>query len=301
MMDRQECTLQVQVEQVRSHLVAQRQAAPRVRTSTRPGPPEFLETPEVSRQAAALAAAGYLREGVFEFEGIPTFALVLFSHPENGTIATLSCGKVFSTEFAAEYPDGRSFHVRDTAAPRGMSPPPWATDRYEPGKTVPELLSIFDACRPPGHQKQSGAEAAARLAEDFRRVQLWRMERGGWNRAEVQAQLGIDDPAGHEDQIDEACLNTREKWLFAWFKDNHPERAEELQDTLVIVHDELDSSMLMMLWSMGGGSMGVRREEFENAKPREAFEKVNEDYDRPLALLAQKVDGFPACFYAPKD
>ena len=58
------------------------------------------------------------------------------------------------------------------------------------------------------------------------------------NRNEVQAQLGIADPEGHEEQIEDACLNIREKWLYAWFREKFPDLAEQLLRTLVIVHDE---------------------------------------------------------------
>lgn len=299
MMDAQVSNIQFEAEQLRTHLVAQRRAAPALRISTRTASRDILEGSDVARQRAALESAGYALEGVFEFQSISGFSLVLLRHAGNGTLATISCGKTLTTELAAAYPDGRGFYVRDTPAARGIPSPPWVTYRYEPGSTVAELITIFESTRPAGHLIKSGPQAVADIATDYNRIQSWRVGRGGWTREEVQAQLGIADAKGAEDKITEACLSVREKWLFAWFNENHPELAEEFIETLIIIHDEQDSYLLFMLWVMGGASVHVRRSDFENASPREAFQKVNESNGRPLTLIATKTDGYPACFYRP--
>jgi hypothetical protein len=162
-------------------------------------------------------------------------------------------------------------------------------------------VQIFDASRPSGNQLRFASDPAADLETEFRRVQEWRMERGGWNREEVQAQLGVADASGHDDQIADACLNTREKWLYAWFKDNHPEVGDSLLEKLLIVHDEHEIYILSFLWAMGGGSEEVRLADFEAETPRETFRAVNESNDRPLRLVARKTEGFRADFYAPED
>lgn len=298
MMREQEEKLRPQIDEYRAHLTAQRRAVPLIRTVTRPGNQEVLAKPEVAARRASLEAAGYRMQGVYEFAGIPNFSLVLFVH-ENGTTASISLGREITTELGAEYPDGRGFYVRDAAAAAGLTPPPWSTYRCEAGKTVPEIIALFNAERPSGHRRETEAEAVARLADGFNRIQQWRLGRGGWNRAEVQAQMGIADPAGHEDQIGDQCLNVREKWLYAWFKEQEPKLGDEMLESLVIVHDELEPSILWFLWVIGGGSARVRKHEFEEETSREAFRRVIEAHGQPMRLLAQKSDGYGADFYGP--
>ena len=299
MMDSKVKALREQANEFRMHLLAQRASAPVVRTTVRPGPEEALQQPEVAAQRAALELGGYRLKGVFAFENLPGFTVVLFDHPQDGTIASINCGKDLLTELAAEYSDGRGFYVRDKPAARGLTPPPWATYLYEPGRSVPELIDIFQAKRPRGNERKSHADAPAQLATEFRRVQLWRMERGGWNRDEVQMQMGVTDQLAQEDELGEACLNIREKWLYAWFKDNHPELADELMESLIIVHDELNSTFSFMLWVTGGGDPAVRREQFEGINSRDAVSLVNHANGQPLTLIARKAEGYRADFYRP--
>jgi hypothetical protein len=289
-----------QVEEFRGHLVAQRRSAPPVRVNVRPGADEVLDRIEVAERRAALELAGYRLKGAFEFVQIPDFAVVLFLHAENETVASICCGKEITTELAAYYADGREFYVRDTAAAPGLTQPPWTEYRYEPGRSVREIVHIFEASRSSGNQLKFGSDPTADLEKEFRRVQEWRMERGGWNREEVQAQLGVADASGHEDQIADACLNIREMWLYAWFKDNHPEVGDSLLEKLLIVHDEHEIYILSFLWVMGGGSEEVRLADFEAETPRETFSAVNESQGGTLKLVARKTGGYPADFYAPE-
>ena len=143
-------------------------------------------------------------------------------------------------------------------------------------------------------------EVVAEVCDQFARLQAWRMERGGWNRGEVQLQLGIKESKGREEQITEALLKVREKWLFAWFKEQQPNRAQELLEKLIIVHDELQSSFLYLFWALGGGDLKVRREEFQKGTPRQIFKSVNTRHGEPLKLVVQKSRGFPADYYEPR-
>jgi hypothetical protein len=89
--------------------------------------------------------------------------------------------------------------------------------------------------------------------------------------------------------------------LYAWLKAKDPSRAEELLEKLVIVHDELEGSVLFFLWAMGGGNLKVRQEEFEGAtSAREAFKNVNDAHGQPLKLIARKTEGYGADYYEPK-
>jgi hypothetical protein len=287
-------------QEYREHLVAQRKMAPVTDSSTKSASREILNRPELAERRKALEAAGYKLQGVYEFERIPNFLQVLFLHEENGTTGTISIGKTITTEVDAVYPNGGIFAVRDTAPSAGLTTAPWINLRYEPGLDITKLLAVFEKERPPGHVEQTEQEAVESLANDFKRIQEWRLERGGWNWEEVQAQLQIKDAEGHEDQIAEACANVREKWLYAWFKEKDPELAEQLLESVVIIHDELDRSILQCLWMMGGGSPNVRAEEFREGVPRQVFKKLNEAHGQPLVLVAQKTEGYLGDFYAPK-
>jgi hypothetical protein len=91
----------------------------------------------------------------------------------------------------------------------------------------------------------------------------------------------------------------REKWLYAWFREQFPTQAERAMESILIVHDELEGAWLFVLWVMGGGSTKVRSSAFEGPKAREAFRNVNDQNGQPLRLVASKSAGYPADFYFP--
>ncbi len=297
----QEEKFRAQAEEFREFLLKHRQSAPVVETRVHSHTDDLSGDPQIASRRALLESAGYRFLGSYVFDGIPGFVLLLFLHDQNGTVASISSGKDINTEFEADYPDGIGFHVRDTAPVPGLTQPPWATYRYEIGKSVPELMAAFETHRPPGHVMFTEPEAVADLTNDFERSQSWRLDRGGWTRAEVRTQMGIGDGTGREDELTEACLAVREKWLYAWFRKCHPAIAGQYRDGLVIVHDELDSTFTYMLWAIGGGSLKVRRREFEGRPATAAFREVNQANACPLKLVAQKSEGYRADFYLPAE
>ena len=115
----------------------------------------------------------------------------------------------------------------------------------------------------------------------------------------MQAQLKIEHPEGREDEITEVCLKVREKWLYAWLKLHHADIASRAIDSLLIIHDELEPHFLSAFWAVGGGSLKVRKHQFEGASARETFRAVNQTNHSPLKLIAQKTTGYAADFYVP--
>jgi hypothetical protein len=102
-----------------------------------------------------------------------------------------------------------------------------------------------------------------------------------------------------DDLVTEKFLEVRERWLYAWLKDRDPDTAARLLESLVIIHDDLDGSLLYAYWMAGGGGTEARVREFAEGKPTETFRRVNEAHRHPLKLVAQKLDGCRADFYGP--
>jgi hypothetical protein len=298
---KKETELRDQIAPLTQHLIEQRRQAPAIRIRLAPDDGDWFYALKESRaRAAVIEGAGYTLHGLYQYQNLPAFFSAIYFHADGSTAQIHYGTKGHTVELVSRFGGDQVYSVIDTAASPGVPVPPWQKCERFPETTPSELIAKFRAGRPPVSPALTPENILDFLAETFARLQDWRIARGGWNREEIQQQLRIEDPVRGKDQIDDAVMNVREKWLFAWFKRMVGGLAEKLFESLIIIHDDHEPFMLFSIWVNAGGNPKVRQARFEGADGRTAFAEVNEAEGAPLLLVAKKSEGFPADFYLPK-
>jgi hypothetical protein len=291
-----------QAEEFRAHLIMQRLRAPVTQANVTKIADRIGEKPEIQSRKTILESFGYQYLGTYEHSSIKNYFFLLFLHQTDGTIAYISSNPKaeINSEFQADYPDGTEFNLNDSQPPSGISPAPWQTVVFEPNLPLPDLLNRFRKLRPTGNILETKTGVVDHITKSFHRLQQWRLDRGGWNRDEVRQQLKLSDAQENQDKITESTMNVRERWLFAWFKEENPQAAKEHFQTVLIVHDELEYYIAQIYWVMGTGKNLNFRELTKDKTIRNAFSQANAAHGSPLQLIAQKTSGFQADFYVPR-
>jgi hypothetical protein len=280
----------------------QRLRAPVTQTNVTKIADQIGEKPEIQSRKTILESFGYRYLGTYEHTTIKKYFALFFLHESDGTTASINShpnGEIIC-ELEAVYPDETKFYVRDSQRQPGIPLAPWQTLVSQPNVPLPELLEHFRKLRPTGNILETKTGVVDHITKSFHRLQQWRMDRGGWNRDEVRQQLKLPDTPENQDKITESTMNVREKWLFAWFKEENPHAAKEHFETVLIVHDELEYYIAQIYWVIGTGKNLNFRELTKDKTIRNAFSQANAAHGSPLQLIAQKISGFPADFYVPR-
>lgn len=297
--------MRVQAKSVHEEIVGVRRSVPalelvRVASEDR----GWLAEPEAAARLQALHAAGFTDGAMWSYAGIPNLLGFDLIDP-TGTIhaGLMRQGTRVVLELEQHLADGSICSVADTEPPKGITSPPWRRPQYRP-EIAPEVLiaDFLAEARLRDAVRGSIEELRALGAGAFRRLQTWRAERAGWSLDEIRVQRGLPADGPVTDELQEAQMKVRERWLTAWLK-LQPELPFDLEARLaelVFVHDESDPDLLMLQWVAVTGDDGVRSDDFAEGTPREALERVNRARGEPLARVIRKTSEPAADFYLPQ-
>jgi hypothetical protein len=251
----------------RQHMAEVRRNAPPMRIDAQPAVDiGWTHDPEAVRRIQALERAGYVQEGVIELAQLPHYATISFRHPGRDTAAFISkTSKGISFELETHDADGRIFELCDATPPAGLGSPPWMTRRFHPERTPDELIAAQDSERPPGTLVPLEPGQAIHWVEaGFARIQAWRADRGGWTREEICRQRGWTQSALTPEQseaLEGARHENIERWLFNWLRlqPGLPHKPDALEDSLVIVSEDMTPDTAMVAWAGGTGDPDIGR------------------------------------------
>lgn len=299
--------LQAQAEsataEFHQHVVRLRRKAPAFRAEFFPTTDEhWTRQPAVQERAATLARAGFTSLGVIGVKAVPNYVMSGFVHREQSATATICRGERGTVlTLGANYADGSSFSLWDTATKPGFSRPDWSVVESRPGLGADELIREFFASRParPVNQVCTMEDFLASAEEEFARIQHWRAERGGWTLAELKAQKGLDASSDTTEALQSARFDSAETWLFNWLRmqEGLPFSVEAGLERLVIIHDELTPGWLVNAWWVATSQFKTKEREFAEGGARAAFARVNEQHGSPLRLVWRKTSGLAADYY----
>lgn len=291
-------------EQFRQHVVQVRRKAPPLEIRLIPDTEtEWIRKTPVQDRGLALKLAGFVACGTFRADPIPDFRISGFIHPEDGIRAQITESvERIALVLCSHYHDGTSFNLSDGTPKPGARQPPWRLGGCEPEMPAEDLIRQFKRLRPQSGLQSLGPEDfIGREEEDFRRVQAWRSERGGWTIAELKAQKGLKEEDETSDEIRMLRFNTADMWLFNWLRAqrNLPFRPEEEIENLVIIHDDLTPDLLINAWWIVSHDFKAKEDLFVDGPARDAFSRVNREKGKKLRLVFQKTSALAADFYLP--
>jgi hypothetical protein len=268
---------------------------------------EWLKGAAVQELTAFLAGCGFQAAGVFEVKNNKKIVVAGFAAPPHGVYASIPkvVGQGF-VSFTSDFEDGGVFECSNMPVPFEPPYPDWLIHRRRIGTPAQELWLYFQRERPPKATMDARPTGFVKSSTDSMfRYRAWMAERGGETREEFASRYRAAGklPAGEEGErlLDSGRNNELEKALCSWWRlqTQAPCPVEQVFDSLVIIHDELQPHYLLAAYWCGTGDFQPQEKDFAQGSPREAFARVVSKRRATLRKVLEKRTPLAADFYLP--
>ena len=255
-----------------------------------------------------LLQSGFQRAGVVVVRGNDKAIVAGFASPENRVMASISKGgDLVYLSFVSHFNDGSAFECTNMPVPFEPPYPEWFVHRRYTGASAQNLWSAFLSERPSKPMQPASPNLFAESSEDdFSRYQAWMAERGGATREELETRYKAIRklPAGKEADnfLKMARHDEAERALCNWWRlqADAPYPLDQIIDTLIIIHDDLPSDLLINAYWYGSNDFKVKDADFSGGSPRDTFARVAANRGSAINRIFQKRTPLQADFYVPK-
>ena len=266
---------------------------------------EWTGRPAAREIVEVLENAGFKEIGSWHLQSNPALkSLGYLREHDHVTAGVTLIGEQPCLSMQTWFTDGSTFELTQTVKPKNPFPE-WMQKVHRPDLPPGRFEEEFQRlCPPRERRKISEADYVNQVEDEFRRTQIWYLERGGLTRDELR-EMVTDLPAD-EEQAAEALRMLRheqaEFTLFQWLKrQSLPLDCDEQIEFIHIVHQAMDANLLRTEWMCATNDYKVREPEFAGPDPLEIFAAMNEKKGNPLQRLSRKETGLRADFYVPRD
>jgi hypothetical protein len=269
----------------------------------------WLDTTVSRPVVELLLQLGFQRAGVVAVKGNDRAVIAGFACSQHSVLASVPKGsdRVFLS-FVSHFTDGSAFECSNMPVPFEPPCPEWLVRRRRTGASPQDLWSAFLAERPSKPMQAATPESfATSNAEDFFQYQTWMAERGGATREELETRYRAIGklPTGEDAKgfLDMARHDEADRALCNWWRlqSDAPCPLEQVMDSLIIIHDDLPSNLLINAYWCGTNDFKAKDTDFAGAPPRDAFARLVASRGSPIRKVFEKRTALKADFYLPKE
>ncbi|MEW6304308.1 MAG: hypothetical protein AB1705_12595 [Verrucomicrobiota bacterium] len=264
--------------------------------------PEWMNSEPVQSLAGPLRAAGFQDVGVYEIESIPGTKIFGLVHPGTSVMAAIcQLGKVMFLDLVSRFEDGSSLTLCNVALGQEFERPPHLQSRRMPGASSAQLYEAMLKERPAKPLRPASARTFSNDYEDgYAVVQTWNAERGGPTAEEIRnviIGLGKEPTPVSVSEFRNRYVDIS---LKRWWTSlpNPPVPANEAEEVLVVIHDEMTPELLAYRFSEWTGNWEIEEKDFPaGLSARAAFAALNAREGDPFLKVYEKKTPLEADFY----
>ena len=297
---------QTEVQNLRQQILeVRRKAMPMQTKLLAAGEHSWLDGEGVRIRTDALKNAGFQEIGCFQSTAAPSLLRAGFIQESRGCMATvLKAGERAFLIIDYSFVDGSTEEFTDFASRVSRTVPPWITVVSRPDLSPGELIQLAEKTHKEGALKLLKPEDyACEAAAEWHRSAVWLAETGGDSSGYLKEVHRLTDSTEDREKLEWLRRDEADKSLCNWLRLQRDLRfdVDAVLDRLVIIHDDLTSSLLASAWWFGTNDLRVTEQDFAGSNPREVFSEVNRKRGNKLRLILEKRIGFPADYYLPAE